>query len=226
MKIVKRMAAGIVHEIRNPVTVIKGYINLLKDSISQKHFDTIYTQINMIEQLMDGLELLAKYDHTETMELNNIEVSSFIRTCFEEINPILEAAQISIEIKCEYNHKIQCEEKLIHLLIVNLLLNAVDSMTVGGVVSIKVGEYEQDYVHIQIEDTGTGISLERLPYLGQPFFSTQEKGFGMGIMLCRTIVQKHYGSLSFYTTIDKGTNVNITLPKIQPLITKTPRILH
>lgn len=226
MNIVKRMAAGIVHEIRNPITVIKGYTTMLKDSIGQKHFSIIDSQIEMIEQLLEGLDLLAKYDNLEKMNLNNVEVSLIIQNCLKELTPMFEASEVSLVIKCEKDHKIQCEEKLIRLLINNLLLNAVDSIVEGGVVSIMIGEYQNDFVQIQIEDTGTGITLERLPYIGQPFFSTKEKGIGMGLMLCRTIINKHSGSLCYYTELDKGTNVNIILPKHQPFIEGKVKLLH
>lgn len=217
MDIVKRMAAGIVHEVRNPITVIKGYTTLLRDSISPKHSTLIHSQIVILEKLMDGLEFLARGDDIDNRNFRNVKLKNVIHDCLDELYPVLQEAGIQVEIKCEYHRDIECEQRLISMLLNNLLINAAESMIEGGVISIRIVDYDQDFVNIQIEDKGIGISAERVPYLGQPFFSTKEKGIGMGGMLCRSIVQKHYGTLIYYTEIEKGTIVNIHLPKQQPI---------
>ncbi|MEM5591464.1 ATP-binding protein [Niallia circulans] len=107
---------------------------------------------------------------------------------------------------------ILCEEKRLKQVFINLLQNAIEAMPQGGYISIKGTSLQDGNISIEIMDQGVGIPDERLGTLGEPFFTTKEKGTGLGLMTCFKIIESHNGSLSFQSELNKGTKAIIVFP--------------
>lgn len=125
-----------------------------------------------------------------------------------------EALKQNIEIEsvlCESLPLITAEENELKQVLINVIKNAMDAMSIGGTISIE-GKRKDDLVHLIVKDQGCGISSDRLARLGEPFYTTKEKGTGLGLMVSSKIMKEHKGELKFYSEEGRGTTVSLILP--------------
>ena len=114
---------------------------------------------------------------------------------------------------------ISCEENQLKQVFLNLLKNAMEAMPKGGNIYVVVKEKAAGKISIQIIDQGVGIPQERISTLGEPFYTTKEKGTGLGLMTCYKIIEGHNGELHIHSKINEGTTIEVVLPTItQPLL--------
>lgn len=131
---------------------------------------------------------------------------------------ILSNVQIFSEFESDLP-KICCEEAQLKQVFLNLFKNAIEAMPNGGNIEVKVKKNEVGKILIHFIDQGVGISPERIPTLGEPFYTTKEKGTGLGLMTCYKIIESHKGELTINSEVNKGTEIQITLPTMtQPLL--------
>ncbi len=107
--------------------------------------------------------------------------------------------------------EIHCDSHQIKQVVLNVMKNALEALPNGGLLSVQL-QRENDYAKISIQDNGAGIPPERMKHLGEPFYSTKEKGTGLGLMICQKIIKEHNGSISIQSNVNEGTTVNILLP--------------
>ncbi|MCG0056430.1 ATP-binding protein, partial [Escherichia coli] len=105
-----------------------------------------------------------------------------------------------------------CEENQLKQVFSNIFKNAVESMPSGGTVTIQLKRFNQENLVVRFSDEGPGITQERMQHLGKPFYSTKEKGTGLGLMVCYKIIREHKGEINFVSKLGKGTTVDILLP--------------
>ncbi|WP_244937246.1 ATP-binding protein, partial [Paenibacillus alginolyticus] len=108
---------------------------------------------------------------------------------------------------------IYCNPDQIKQVLINILKNGIESMPNGGIIQIAIRNATNQGVLIRIEDQGIGISGERLSQLGEPFYTTKVNGTGLGLMVCKRIIEGHGGKLLIQSKINEGTTVEIELPK-------------
>jgi len=107
---------------------------------------------------------------------------------------------------------ITCEENQLKQVFINLCKNAIEAMPNGGHLRVEAEELDKGEVRIRIIDTGGGIDPEQIPRLGEPFYTTKEKGTGLGLMVSRRIIQEHGGQIVISSEPGKGTTVDVILP--------------
>jgi signal transduction histidine kinase len=116
---------------------------------------------------------------------------------------------------------VTCDERQIKQVFINILKNALESMEEGGLMRIEAAaDPIKKNVIIRFIDQGCGIAPERLPKLGEPFYSTKEKGTGLGLMVCYRIIEAHGGMMEIQSKLEEGTTVEITLPSTPVKITE------
>ncbi|MBO1512808.1 GAF domain-containing protein [Metabacillus bambusae] len=207
---VGQLAASIAHEIRNPLTSIKGFMQLLNnEQFSFK--EILLSEFNQIENFINEILMLAN-PHHET----NYKKRDIVKLIQEVVNAIegqanLHDIQFSLKMY-EETISILCDENQIKQVFQNIIENAVESMPDGGLVSIEIGTEMEQFVYVLVEDQGIGITKERLSKLGEPFYSNKEKGSGLGLMISYKIIQNHKGRIEFTSQLNMGTKVKILLP--------------
>ncbi|MFD2372150.1 EAL domain-containing protein [Brevibacillus sp. GCM10020057] len=208
------LAAGIAHEIRNPLTSIKGFFQLMKSGqFKQEYSDIILSEFKNIETKLDELLLLAKPQAAKSEPTD-------LRALLQEVLIHLEreATLSNIEIKCEPSHEslmISGVRHQLKQLFVNLFHNAMEAMPGGGEILVRLERVDPDWVKVTIIDHGCGISKERLKRIGEPFFSTKEKGAGIGLTISHKIVKEHRGTIVFQSELNKGTTVEVSFPILE-----------
>ncbi|MCG7335453.1 ATP-binding protein [Sporosarcina sp. ACRSM] len=211
LNVVGQLAASLAHQIRNPLTTIKGFIQLLELK-NDKSFKAIMTEeVETIESIIEEFLQLAK--PSSSTEFSIALVQNKIKRTVSLLEK--EAMLRNIEIRVFPNGEdafIRCESKQIQQVFMNIIKNSIEAMPTGGIIEIRTVVEADNMVKITIADTGSGMSMERLQKLGEPFYSQKEKGTGLGLMVSYKIIESHNGTIQFASQEGVGTTVEIRLP--------------
>ncbi len=214
---VGQLAAGIAHEIRNPLTSIKGFLQIIQAdrSVPPTYTSIMLDELDRIESIINEFLFLAK-----PQQEIKFEVQPF-KPILEQVIGLMqgEANLKGIEIIVELNDlallKVRSNANHLKQVFVNIIKNAMEALQTKGKIKI-IGEVnrEKSILTVIVIDDGPGISQERLKKLGEPFYSTKEKGTGLGLMITRKLLEDHEGELLFESEVGKGTVVYVKLPFI------------
>jgi len=211
LTVLSQLAAGVAHEIRNPLTAIKGFIRLLQDKIPEEtyYFGIIIDEIARVDLILSELLLLSKSKRTE-WEKNNME--SILRQVVTLLRS--QATLENIEIIESYDDsplEVWCDENSLKQVVINLIKNAIEAMPDGGKIYLSM-KRENNVAVIRIVDQGCGIPPDRLHKIGTPFYTTKKDGTGLGTMISFNIIENHNGKISIESELNKGTTFVIHLP--------------
>ncbi|MET1030094.1 PAS domain S-box protein [Domibacillus tundrae] len=210
LTVVGELAAGVAHEIRNPLTSIKGFVKLMQQGmVNENFFDIILDEFNRIEEIVNEFLNLAKPQEIQLKKSDLKKILKDVETLLES-----EAHLQNVQIGQQVEQNIppfMGDPNQIKQVFINLIKNSIEAMPNGGFVNIQASEEGPDLL-IKITDNGIGINKERLRKLGEPFFSNKEKGTGLGLMLCFRIVSQHKGTITFKSKENQGTTVEVRLP--------------
>ncbi|GIP32742.1 PAS domain S-box protein [Paenibacillus sp. J2TS4] len=216
LSVVGQLAAGVAHEIRNPLTSLKGFVQLLKAKKQgqEQYLDIMLSELDRINYIVSEFMVIAK------PQVINFRPKDVNRILWDVI-PLLDTQAImnnvQIQMKAEKNlPHIHCDENQLKQVFINILKNAIESMPTGGKIRIKVKGDLKGKLQVRIIDQGSGIAPDRLPQLGEPFYTTKEKGTGLGLMVCYKIIEMHRGTIKIKSKLNQGTTVDITLPAFFP----------
>jgi len=219
LALIGEMAAGLAHEMRNPLASITGSIELLKQSLNLANTDKRLMQIvirgkNQLDSFVRDFLLLAR-PLPITREMVDIE---------EVVEEAVENLKLSkdwsrhIKIKKVFYDRIKtyANKRQIRQVINNLVLNAIQSMTNGGILTLEVYVVkingEKEYAEIKIVDTGCGIPLEHLKRVFEPFYTNKEKGTGLGLTIVGRIIDGYGGKIKIESKVNEGTTCIVSLP--------------
>jgi two-component system, sporulation sensor kinase A len=210
LSVAGQLAAGIAHEIRNPITSIKGFLQLMESDIPEKkdYFEVVSSEINRIESILNELLALAKPKASDMKEVNLIELVDQVVILLNT-----DAIMKDIEIKPEFNCSrctVVCDENRIKQVFINFIKNAMEAMPSGGKVIIEVEQSDLVTV-IRFIDEGEGIPDEIAGRIGEPFFTTKSDGTGLGIMVSKQIIENHSGKVRINSD-PNGTCVEVEIP--------------
>jgi two-component system, sporulation sensor kinase B len=208
------MAASIAHEVRNPLTVVKGFLQLMqqnKENQSGEYLPLVLSELGRAEGIINDYLNFAKpqFDKVETINLKK-SVSDVV-TLLEPL-ALKQNVKLKGEILAEtflHTDKNQLKQALI-----NLIKNAIEATDSGGYVHTKLYEVGDKSV-ITIKDNGKGMTKEQLSRIGTLFYSTKEKGTGVGTTVSVRIIEAMNGTITFESKVNEGTKVTIKLPKVE-----------
>ncbi|MBP1079786.1 ATP-binding protein [Bacillus capparidis] len=218
LELLSSLAASTAHEIRNPLTGIRGFIQLLKKKHQSDddsfYFSIIENEINRINQIVTEFLVLGK----------PTAVQDKVHSLFDIINEILpiihseanlHRSDVSLEFVPNEEIHIRGSKDQIKQVILNLAKNAFESMKNGGILHIQAIK-KDDHAILRITDNGEGIPKEMIQEIFQPFVSHKKNGTGLGLMVCNRIVAMHGGKIDISSELSKGTTVTVTFPAVSP----------
>ncbi|KZZ83414.1 ATP-binding protein [Bacillus sp. SJS] len=213
MSVVGELAAGVAHEIRNPLTSLKGFVQFLGEDENlkhQNHLRVMAEEIDRINEVIDELLLIAKPQGKTFKKEKAAEILDDVVLLMEET---AKAAHVQFSITADPELYIMCNKNHLKQVFMNLIKNSIEAMEFGGMMTIYCSLTADGYAQFILKDEGEGIEPDRIEKLGEPFFTTKERGTGLGLTVCYKIVKdEHRGKIQFQSELGKGTTVTILLP--------------
>lgn len=216
LAVVGQLAAAVAHEVRNPLTSIKGFIQLNKSNkkYNETYNNIIFDELKRVETIIYEFLSMAKPHHEK---LESVKIDQLLLQVVTLLETQATMKNITILTDIHTAPFIQCDPNSIKQVFINIIQNSIEAIDQNGLIHIKL-IHMTDRIDIEVKDNGSGISKDRLKKLGEPFYSTKEKGTGLGLMTCLRIIENHKGSITFDSEEGMGTTVNIRLPiKLQSI---------
>ena len=209
------MIASVSHEIKNPLGIIRSTADLLEKKVVK--FDPQNQLASVIKEEADRLNRIVTefldFARPQVPRVLPVRIETILEKTLNFLEP--ELARRIITVQKNFTSKpqtISADQDLLYRAFLNILLNAIQAMTDGGTIEVKVG-YDSRSAEIEIKDTGVGLSREEQAKAFQPFFTTKEKGSGLGLPIVKNIIEAHKGSIHLVNSETGGATVVITLPR-------------
>jgi len=208
-----RLAAGIAHEIRNPLGIIKATASRLQKLYADpqrpdEKFEYIAAEVDRLNAILGGYLSFAKDEPPSLEELDLVPV---LQRTLRLMGPELEAPGIGLEVDAPASCPIRGDPQRLQQVIMNVVLNSVQAMPGGGLLRVRLAA-DGGAVVLSCTDTGPGVPPALRQRLFEPFFTTKEKGSGLGLAVARRIVEQHGGTMTLGAAAGGGARVDIRLP--------------
>lgn len=214
LAVVGQLAAGLAHEIRNPLTTVKGFCNLIREKSTEnktvEYINVLLPELDRVCDLVKEFLLLTK---PAAPKLNAVLLQELVKGTITlmQSEAMLKDVTLINDVAQDLP-PIQGDLEQLKQVLINLILNALEAMAGKGSICLRAYENVHNKIVIEIEDTGKGISNEKIVRVFEPFFTTKEEGTGLGLSIANQIIQSHKGKLTIRSIEGKGTTVAIELP--------------
>jgi len=219
MAAIGQLAAGVAHEINNPLLVILGRLDMLEmdqKKMSQdvrRTFDTIKNQAERMRSIVDRL---LSYSRKKPPQMSEVDLNEVLKTIAPLVAYYPEFKKILWKESLENNiARVRGDFNQLQEVLLNLAINACHAMPDGGEMLISSCNNKDNDVEVSIKDTGLGISQENIKKLFTPFFTTRDNGTGLGLAICYNIIESHKGVINVKSELGKGACFTVKLPAIK-----------
>lgn len=216
LNVIGDLSARISHDFRNPISIIRNSLELMKiqnPDLNEKNKNHIIMMERAIARISHQLEEVLDYVLPKPLNLETHSLCSILDSVLSKID----LGEVRVNVP-EEDHVIVCDGSKIEIVFSNLILNAVQAMEKKGSIHVKIND-RLDSTIIEVEDTGPGIPKHLIEKMFEPLFTTRQIGTGLGLVSCKSVIEKHGGTIKIRTQIRKGTTFIITLPKLKPVKT-------
>ncbi|GAF65879.1 hypothetical protein BTS2_2778 [Bacillus sp. TS-2] len=216
LQMVGQLAAGFAHEIRNPLTTIRGFIQLFvrSDEVSESqktHYDVIIKEIDRVNEIISELLNMANpnnvavHEETDIVKLIN-EINILYKT-------EAEWRRVDFRVECESLPPVWIKKNKLHQILMNLVKNALEAIQEEGELTISAQvDPTESFIKLTVADNGGGMDPTTLAKLGTPFFTTKESGTGLGIITCYRLIEELGGTMEIESEQGKGTTFILFIP--------------
>jgi|UniRef100_A0A7C3WMP6 signal transduction histidine kinase len=212
------MTAGVAHEIRNPLGIISSTAELLRERLARYEPQNRLAQIIVEEanRLNEKVTEFLDFARPRTPNLQNCDLEKVLERSLELLQPEIDRLHIAVERHYQSNGQPQlADPDMLHQAFLNILLNALQAMPNGGRLKVSLGPGARGGgSRVRIEDSGEGIDPETMKKVFNPFFTTKEKGSGLGLPIVKSIIESHQGAIRIESQPGQGTAVTIDLPPL------------
>ncbi len=212
------LAAGLAHEIKNPIAGMKGALEIFNQRTDESDpkkeiFTEMLLQIEKINRVIQDLLIYAK---PKEMKISQVDPNECIRNAIKLANPHINSKDIRFHFHPLENERLaQIDCHKIQEVLLNLILNSIASIGREGKIAIKLQEKNKNELEIIFSDNGKGIKKEHLSQVFHPFFTTKKRGTGLGLSICKNIIEAHNGSIEVTSVENAGTTFTIRLPVLE-----------
>lgn len=213
MEAVSQLAASISHEVRNPLTTVKGFLQLLKDGEPDpKSLEFISIAIDEVNRANNIIHDYLSFAKPSLDKIENIDVEAELRKAVNIIRPLALMNVIEINLYLSSEATIRGDVHQFHQCLLNLLKNSIEAMAHGGSLTLITSQ-KGGKVLIYISDSGTGMTESQIAKLGEPYYSTKgPKGTGLGLMVSFAIIRAMKGTVRIESEVGKGTTFILNFP--------------
>ncbi|EHL6279144.1 two-component system sensor histidine kinase AtoS [Escherichia coli] len=208
------LMAGVAHEVRNPLTAIRGYVQILRqqtrDPIHQEYLSIVLKEIDSINKVIQQLLEFSRPRHSQWQQVS-------LNALVEETLVLVQTAgvQARVDFISELDNElspINADRELLKQVLLNILINAVQAISARGKIRIRTWQYSDSQQAISIEDNGSGIDLSLQKKIFDPFFTTKASGTGLGLALSQRIINAHQGDIRVASLPGYGATFTLILP--------------
>ncbi|WP_066059495.1 sensor histidine kinase [Robertmurraya korlensis] len=216
LKTTGQLAAAVAHEIRNPLTVVKGFLQFYEQSNEtdeklKKHFHLMVDELNTAEQVISQFLSIAK--PTKEKELESVSVKQVLQSVTDLLHSYGLLHDNQIELRIVDDSYIAANNIEMKQLFINIIKNAIEASNIGDSVVVSASKMKE-FVEINVKDYGQGMTEKEIESLGTPFYSLKSKGTGLGMMICFNIAENYKGKISFKSAKGEGTTVTVRFPSL------------
>lgn len=214
LSLVGQVAAGVAHELKNPLASIKGAVEIISDENTAENDRTEFREILFREiKRMDGtVTEFLEFARPKPTRMETIELSQLVMSSLRQLESQAAKESIRIEEEIEHDVSIEGDREKLHQLILNIVLNAIQSSQPASKISVRLRR-RADKVEMIFRDEGQGISAKDLERVFEPFFTTRATGSGLGLAIAKSIIDAHGGSIEIQSEEEVSTTVTVILPQ-------------
>jgi signal transduction histidine kinase len=214
LSLMGQIAAGVAHEIKNPLTSIKGAADILADDKTSpqdrnEFKDVLQDEVRRIDATVTEFLTYARPRETK---LERIDFSEVIRSCVRQVTAQANKDDISLQSRIANDLFVNGDAEKLHQMALNLILNAIQASKAGDTIEVSLDKESPSKVRLQISDTGAGLNEEDMERAFEPFFTTRASGTGLGLAIVRSIVDNHRGDISLKSREGHGTAATVKIP--------------
>jgi two-component system NtrC family sensor kinase len=228
-----KLSSSVAHEINNPLSGILTYTKLVHKHILKLELDedekkSLSKYLKVIEdetkRCGDIVKGLLEFSRSDKLDFKTCHLNRLLKETYTLIEHQMKIENITFQTDFSARKDlILCNGNQLKQAGIAILLNASEAVHENGIIQIKTSNPDEDHIKLEITDNGSGIAMEDIPHIFEPFFSTKEKasGIGLGLAIVHGIVQNHNGKIDVESDLGKGTTLSITLPVAKSTVTKS-----